>query len=183
MLCKLEQSVLLVCDMQQRLIVAMPDNEADMMLHNTQILLQAAALLDIPVIATEQYPKGLGSTETSIRDAFPETTKMFEKTAFSCCAADGLMEALLTLGRSQIIVVGMETHVCVLQTAYQLKSTELDVFVVADATCSRKAIHQSNALQRMKDHGVVITNHESVLFEWLGDARHAQFKSLSALIR
>lgn len=183
MLCELENSVLLVCDMQQRLIVAMPDNDADMMLHNTQILLQASALLDIPVIVSEQNPKGLGSTETSIRDAFPETARLFEKTAFSCCAADGLMDSLSGLDRSQIIVVGMETHICVLQSAHDLKSTGLDVFVVEDATCSRKAIHQTNALQRMNNFGVNITNHESVLFEWLGDARHEQFKSLSTLIR
>ncbi|MEE9413464.1 MAG: isochorismatase family protein [Methylococcales bacterium] len=182
-LCNSEESLLLVIDIQQRLTTAMPDDQSQRMLRNTQILLQSAALLKIPVLATEQYPKGLGSTHKELQQHFTTNTLVFEKTDFSCCAANGFMNALLESARTQIIISGIETHICVLQTALQLKAKGFSVFVVEDATCSRLERHHANALARMQQHNIEITNHESVLFEWLGDAAHPDFKFLSSLIR
>ncbi len=182
-LCNTEDSLLLVVDIQQRLTTVMADDQSKVMLRNTQILLQSAARLNIPVFATEQYPKGLGNTHTDLKQSFSAATPVFEKTGFSCCAAEGFISALRESARSQIIITGIETHICVLQTALQLKADGFVVFVVEDATCSRSASHQTNALARMRQHDIEITNHESVLFEWLGDAAHPDFKLLSRLIR
>ncbi len=182
-LCSAGQSILLVIDTQQRLTAVMPEEQSEIMLHNTHILLQSAAYLNIPVLTTEQYPKGLGNTHANLKQAFPANTLIFEKTCFSCCAAIDFISALRESGKTQVIISGQETHVCVLQTALQLKAEGFTVFVVEDATCSRSAMHHSNAVLRMRHHNIEITNHESVMFEWLGDASHPDFKSLSMLIR
>jgi nicotinamidase-related amidase len=182
-LCNAEQSILLVVDIQQRLTAAMPEEQSGIMLRNTHRLLQSAACLNIPLLVTEQYPQGLGNTHANLKQTFPANTLIFEKTSFSCCAANGFISALRKSGKTQIIISGQETHVCVLQTALQLKAEGFAVFVVEDATCSRSATHHSNAVLRMRHHNIEITNHESVLFEWLGDASHPDFKSLSMLIR
>jgi len=184
LLCDAQQSLLFVVDIQQRLTAVMPTDTTNTMLHNTKILLLAAECLNIPVIVTEQYPKGLGSTVTMIKQSLPDQISVFEKTCFSCCGANGVIEAVEQSGRKQLIIVGQETHVCVLQTALQLKKTAgFAVFVVDDATCSRKPEHHLNAIERMRCHGVEISNHESILFEWLRDASHPHFKQLSRLIR
>ncbi len=182
-LCEAEQSLLLIVDIQQRLTTVMPDDQLGKMLHNTQILLQGATSMDIPVVATEQYPKGLGRIHSDIKQVLPAKTQVFEKTGFSCCSSNGFINTLKNSARTQIIISGIETHICVLQTALQLKANGFSVFVVDDATCSRLASHHSNALARMRQHDIEITNHESVLFEWLGDASHPDFKLLSNLIR
>lgn len=153
------------------------------MLGNAAQLLQAADTLEIPVLLTEQYPKGLGATEESLLAHLPTNAQTFEKTGFSCCSAGGFMEALDGTERRQIIIVGQETHVCVLQTAFDLLHRNWSVFVAEDAVCSRKREHKYYALERLHQAGAVITNFESVLFEWLRDAAHPQFKPLSKLLR
>ena len=182
-LCDAENSLLLVVDIQQRLLSAMPEKSSSMMLDCIQVLMRSANFLGIPVIATEQYPKGLGHTDDHVKQAFPATAEVFEKTSFSCCAVNTLMAAIKDSGRTQIVIAGQEAHVCVLQTALQLKAAEFTVFVVEDAICSRKLDHQINAIQRMRYHAVDVVNHESVVFEWLRDASHPEFKLLSSLIR
>ena len=139
-------------------------------------MLEAAARLDIPVWLTEQYPKGLGSTVAELASKLPEGTRHIEKTSFSACAA-------LPLTRPQVVLAGMESHVCVLQTALELAAAGREVFVVANAICSRTEINHTNALARMQAAGVVITNTESVVFEWLRDASNEHFRVLSKLIR
>lgn len=178
-----EQSLLLIVDMQSRLLEAMPPAEAQAMLDHSGRLLKAAALLDVPVLLTEQYPKGLGHTAEIVKQVLPDAAQCFEKTAFSCCGSAEFNQALRVGSKNQVIIAGQETHVCVLQTAFDLLRQGFEVFVVEDAVCSRAIQHKQNALRRMHQAGVGIVNHESVLFEWLRDARHPQFKMISALVR
>jgi nicotinamidase-related amidase len=176
-------SLLLVVDMQSRLLAAMKPLLAKTALENSVKLLTAADLLKVPVLLTEQYPKGLGDTTEAINAALPAFTQRFEKTAFSCCGNAAFNQALLASGCKQIIVIGQEAHVCVLQTAIELMAQGFQVYVVEDAVLSRHEQHKANALQRLQALGIAVTNHESVLFEWLRDAKHAQFKAISALVR
>ncbi|MCQ8129952.1 isochorismatase family protein [Methylomonas rivi] len=178
-----EHSLLLIVDMQGRLLEAMPPADAQTMLDNSVRLLKAAALLEVPVLLTEQYPKGLGHTADAVRQALPTAAACFEKTAFSCCGSDAVTQALRGSAKSQIVIAGQEAHVCVLQTAFDLLRQGFEVFVVEDAVCSRAVRHKENALWRMRQAGAGIVCHESVLFEWLRDASHPQFKSISALLR
>lgn len=182
-LCNAADSALIVIDIQPTLTAAMPENDAEQMLLNTGVLLQAADALQIPVLLTEQYPKGLGETEQSLLDQLPSLAKKFPKTGFSCCAADGFRTALEKTGKNQLILVGQEAHVCVLQTAMELSNTGCSVFVAEDSICSRKQEHRFFALERMREAGITITNYESVLFEWLRDSTHPNFKELAKLIR
>ena len=142
----------------------------------TGILLEAAGRLGIPVWVTEQYPKGLGCTVAEVAAKVPPGSTRVEKTSFSACAS-------LPLTRPQVVLAGMEAHVCVLQTALELAAAGRDVFVVADAVCSRAEANYSNALTRLQMAGVVVTNTESVIFEWLRDASNEHFRTLSKLIR
>lgn len=182
-LCRRENSALLVIDMQTRLAAAMPEAERNRVLHNSGILIEAATRLDIPIVQTEQYPRGLGSTEPTLAERLDGKARRLEKTAFSCCDAEGFDAAACADGRTQWILCGMEAHVCVLQTAMQLRGRGLEVFVVEDAICSRIAANHNNALARLRQAGVIVSNTQSVLFEWLRDASHPEFKALSTLIR
>lgn len=161
----------------------MDPESAEAMLHNAGRLIDAAQLLDVPVLVTEQYPKGLGHTEDSLAKRLKDSAKVFEKTGFSSCAADGFVAAIEASGRKQIVIAGQETHVCVLQTALELAQAGYHVHVAEDAVCSRKSDHKRYALQRMQAHGITVTNYESVLFEWLRDAKHPHFKAVTALLR
>lgn len=179
-LCDPSDSQLVVVDIQERLAAAMDEKVRTQVVNNTGILIQAATLLEIPVTATEQYPKGLGVTVPELAERLPESATTMEKTCFSGCAASGF-EASLT--RRQVILAGMESHVCVLQTALELHALGRQVFVVEDAVCARRKPNHKNALARLRQAGVVVSNTESVLFEWLRDAQNEHFKTLSRLIK
>lgn len=176
-------SLLIVVDIQDRLTASMPETDVVSMTDNAGRLLRAADILKVPVLLTEQYPKGLGPTVAVLLEHLPQSVRRFEKTGFSCCAADGFNQSLVESGRRQIILIGQETHVCVLQTALELLQLGLQVYVVEDAVCSRRAEHKHSALRRMRQQGATIVCYESVLFEWLKDARHADFKTVSSLLR
>jgi nicotinamidase-related amidase len=173
-LARAADSALAIVDIQERLSAAMPSR--DTVVRAAGILLTAATRLGIPVLVSEQYPKGLGRTVPELASALPGTATVVEKTAFSACAA-------LPISRPQVVLIGMEAHVCVLQTALELAAAGREVFVVADAICSRTEENRANALARMRDAGIAITNVESVVFEWLRDASHEHFRELSKLIR
>jgi len=174
-------SSLIVVDVQIRLAQAMSDRET--LLRNCGILLTAANMMSIPVTITEQYPKGLGHTEPSLADLFPDNSIPVEKTCFSCCDSETFATSLSNTGKQQVILCGIESHVCVLQTAMELLDRNYRVFVVADAVDSRSKDNKRIALERMRQAGIVITATESVLFEWLRDAKNEHFKSVTALIR
>jgi nicotinamidase-related amidase len=180
-LAKISQSQLVIVDMQVKLASAMPADALKIVTKNCEILAQAAALLNIPTVLTEQYPQGLGATLPEIKQHFPHI-KPIAKTAFSACGEPKFNQQLQR-ENSHIILAGMEAHICVLQTALDLIQAAKTVFVVEDAILSRTPANKANAIARLQQAGAVITNTESVIFEWLGNANHEAFKTLSKLIR
>ena len=180
-LSKAELSQLVIIDMQTKLISAMQVDAMQLVIKNCGILAQAANLLNVPVIVTEQYPQGLGETLPQIKQ-YIGACKPIEKTTFSATGAPKFNQQLHR-DQPQIIIAGMESHICVLQTALDLIKANKQVFVVEDAIISRNASNKANAIARMRDAGCIITNTESVVFEWLGNPQHAAFKAISQLIR
>lgn len=182
-LCHTDHSLLLIIDVQEKLTAVMPDKVVSRLRRNAGLLLQAANLLGIPAVATEQYPKGLGKIEDSLTCLLPQGSSVYEKTAFTCLAAEGLAKQLADSSRKQIILTGVEAHICVLQTALELADQGYTVFVVGDAVCSRNRENYENALQRLRHAGIIVIDTESVLFEWVRDSKHEHFKAISSLIQ
>lgn len=182
-LCRQDDSLLLLIDIQEKLAGAIPAKTRSEVLKNASGLISAAKLLDVPIFATEQYPKGLGQTVPNLRLDLPRDATVFEKTCFSSCGAAGFKDELLATHKRQIVIMGMEAHICVLQSALELKALDFEVFVVSDATCSRAERNHANAMARLRDAGVIITDMEATLFEWLRDASHKHFKVVSGLIK
>lgn len=175
------QSQLVIIDIQSKLCQVMPAEAMQAVIKNAGILLQAANLLQVTTIATEQYPQALGETTPDVSQYFGGI-KPIAKTAFSACA-DAKFKAHCQRDKSHIILIGLETHICILQTALDFVAQGKQVFVVEDAVVSRDPNNKANANARMRDAGCSITNTESVLFEWLGNAQHEAFKVLSKLIK
>lgn len=183
-LCQRHYSQLLVVDVQERLAAHMPEEERVTVTSNINRLIQTAALLEVPIIATEQNAKGLGRTIAPVLKHLPPDVTITDKTCFSCCTAGGFEQALTKdQSRLQVVLAGMESHICILQTASGLQQWGYQVFVVADAICSRSPHNRRNAIERMRQGGVQITSTESVAFEWLGDFTHDQFRAVSALFK
>ena len=174
-------SQLVIVDTQTKLITAMPQTELQACLKNTGILAQAANLLAVTTIVTEQYPKGLGNTVPELL-AFLPNLNAVEKLSFSCMA-ESAFKHQLAADRSQIVLAGMESHICVLQTALDLLDAGYQVFIAEDAVISRNPLNKGNALARMREAGCIISNTESIVFEWLGKAEGNAFKTISKLIR
>ncbi|MBJ6727823.1 hydrolase [Geomesophilobacter sediminis] len=172
---------LVVIDVQEKLCRAMDPEVLAKLTKNISILLDAAAELGIPTIATEQYVKGLGETLPELKEKLPAPA--LEKMTFSCCGGDGFMEQLAASGRRQVILVGMETHVCVLQTALELLAEGYVVHLVSDAVMSRRKENWITAVTALAGAGAVITSTESVLFQLLRVAGTEAFKKLSKLVR
>ena len=180
MLIDARHSVLLIVDIQARLAPAVAGAEA--VIARTRILLEAAARLGVPVVASEQYPQGLGHTDERLLP-LPEGAVVLPKKAFSAVRDDAIHAQLERLDRRQVVIAGMETHVCVLQTALGLRQAGHEVAVVADAVGSRLPERKAQGLERMRAHGVDIVDSEMVVFEWLGEAGTPAFKELSRLIK
>lgn len=174
---RIENSILIVIDIQDRLLVKMP--RADQLVRDAGFLLDVAELLQVPVRATEQYPKGLGGTHPDILRRLPGIS---EKTSFSCCGAGTFLEELQMLHRPNAVLVGMETHVCVMQTALDLLEAGLHVFLPIDAVVSRGDLDRDTAFRRMERAGATLTTVEAVAFEWMRDSTHPQFKAVSKLV-
>ncbi|HZV98583.1 MAG TPA: isochorismatase family protein [Methylophilaceae bacterium] len=174
-------SQLAIIDVQERLAAVMAADQLQKLVKNCGILLQAAAMLEIPAIYTEQYPKGLGNTVPELLPWLKPEQRV-EKTAFSCSDEPGFCRKL-TGDRPQIILAGMEAHICILQTALHLQEMGHQVFVVEDAVLARDPINKANALERLRQAGVILSNTESILFEWLGAAEGEAFKQISRLVR
>jgi nicotinamidase-related amidase len=172
---------LVVIDMQLKLAPAMDLTVMQAVTENCAILLQTANLVQVPTIVTEQYLQGLGETIPDLKQHFLNT-KPIAKTTFSACAEPAFKQHLHS-DKTQIVLTGMEAHICVLQTALDLLSAGKTVFVVEDAIVSRNPSNKANAIARLQQAGCVITNTESVIFEWLGNANHAAFKAISKLVK
>jgi len=156
-----KKSQLLIINVQEKLVRAMPEPDRDLMVANVIRLSQAASQLEIPIVLSEHYGKGLGNTLPEVIEHLPKHTKAKDKVTFSCCTAPGFEEELgQHEERKEIIIVGLEAHICVLQTAAGLRQWGYEVFVVEDAVSSRHPLHCNNALRRMRQGGVHITNSE-----------------------
>ena len=173
-------SQIIFIDIQDKLVDVMPKSEIKKVINASGILIQAAKILEVPCLYTEQYPKGLGPTVKKLKSLLPNSP--IEKKAFSCLDAPHFKSHLVK-SRPQIILCGLETHICILQTALALKSSGKEVFVVEDATLSRSNLNHQNAIHRLRSEGVVITNVESVVFEWLRVADGDHFKAIVKLIK
>jgi len=177
---KKEDAVLLIVDIQEKLAVIM--KEKDKVVKNCQHLIELAKMLTIPIVLTEQYPKGLGRTVPELQVAVPDY-RPIEKTAFNCCGEPAFLTEIRKLGKKQIIVTGMETHICVLQTTVGLLQDGLAVHVVQDAICSRTQENWKTGIAFMRDAGAVVTCTETALFQLLKVAGTEEFKKISQRIK
>jgi nicotinamidase-related amidase len=177
---KIDDTVLLVIDVQGKLAQLM--HNKDELFQNLRLMIQGARVLDIPILLTEQYPQGLGPTVPEIAELLTDVEPI-SKTAFSCCGEKTFNEAFAELGREQALLVGIETHVCVWQTAHDLIESEYEVHVVADAVSSRNPDNKQIGLQKMRDAGANITCVESALFELMRVAEGPRFKAVSKLLK
>jgi nicotinamidase-related amidase len=184
MLLAREKSQLLIVDVQDKLIEAVTGK--DRVVDRCIRLVRAARALDVPITVSEQYPQGLGPTVDPIRDSLANAAFVADKVEFSCLRSDQLRERLHGLrrgGRAQVVLAGIETHVCVLQTAIDLEAQGFEAFVVADAVGSRSKDSRKLALARLAKAGADVVDSEMVLFEWLERAGTREFKELQALIK
>lgn len=175
-----KQAVLLIVDVQESFRKQLKD--LDNLTRNITILAEAAKILKVPVILTEQYPQGLGKTIAEISACLGEH-KYFEKTAFSCCQANGFMDMLEGLGRTQVIVCGVEAHVCVSQTVHELLNHDYVTHVVSDAIASRAQKNKEMGWEKMISSGAVPSCVEIALFEMLGESGSEQFKAVQRLVK
>lgn len=171
-------TALLVIDVQDKLTPLIPNGR--FLTRNIAFLIDAARLLGMPVQATEQYPKGLGATVPELLDRLPERPS---KVAFSCCGIPSVVDGFRAAGRPKILLAGIESHVCVQQTALDLLALDFRVYVAADAVASRFAVDHEMALRRLERTGAIITTCEAAVFEWTGSAANPQFKEISRLVQ
>jgi nicotinamidase-related amidase len=176
-------TALLVVDVQEKLIGAVLEHRR--LVWNIRRLIDGAKILGLPVAATEQYPKGLGHTveELASRIKTGPGAATPDKVAFSCCACRSVLDDFQSHGVFRVLVAGIEAHVCVQQTVFDLLSEGYRVYVAADAIGSRHAVDYEFALRRMESAGAVLTTTEAALFEWCEEAGTPEFKQISTLVR
>lgn len=175
MLMRAATSCLLIVDLQEKLVPAL--HESAKLLKNVRWLIDAAKVIGVPIVASEHHPKGLGATVLVVREALPKNS-IVAKEHFSCVAA-GCLEGTAIADRSQVVISGSESHVCVLQSAIDLKSAGKQVFVVGDAVSSRHPGDKELALARMREAGVIVVSREMVIFEWLGKGGTELFRQVN----
>lgn len=176
----IDNTALIVVDVQGKLAQLMYQKED--LYKNLERLIKGAQVLQIPIVLTEQYPKGLGPTVTELSSLMPDV-KPIEKITFSCCGNDEFAQHLKVLGRRQLLLTGIETHICVYQTAIDLLGAGYEVQVVTDAVSSRKRSNKRVGLERMKAAGAVSTSTEMALFELLHIAEGDKFKEISKIVK
>lgn len=177
---KAEDCVFVQVDVQERLFPHIADNEQ--LEKNLVTLIKGLKLHEIPMIVNEQYKKGIGETIASLRELTDEYPH-FEKTTFSCCGQEDGLSAIKASGKKYVILAGIETHVCVLQTAMDLLEEGVKVVLVTDCVNSRKEKDKETAIMRMVQSGVVPTTYESLLFELTVNAKNPVFKEISKLVK
>jgi nicotinamidase-related amidase len=176
-----EKAVLVVIDIQARLVPAMPQDVYLRLRDTVGMLVDGAKLFGVPVVTTEQYPQGIGHTVPELADACDGT--VVEKVSFGCCGEPDFLAALKQTGRSQVIVTGMETHVCVYQTVLGLLEDGYHVHLIRDAVCSRNKLDYLSGVNSAVQAGAVATTAETVLFQMLKESTHDQFRAVSKLIK
>lgn len=175
-----ENTIGLVIDMQERLFPVMQEKEK--LEKNCTILVQGFNELQIPMVVSQQYTKGLGETLPGIKSLFP-TFEYFEKTEFSCWDNEEIKEKITSMKAKNIIISGIESHVCVLQTAVDLKAAGLNPIVVMDCVSSRSKENLEMAKDRFRMENIMMTSYESILFELTRSARAPEFRSISRLVK
>lgn len=176
-----ENAVGLMIDVQSKLFPHIYEHEK--LQNNTDRLLQGLKAMNTPMIVTEQYTKGLGETIEPLKNSLGEDYKPLEKMAFSCCGSGDFMKKLESLSRHYVIVFGIESHVCVLQTTLDLIEKEFQPVVVADCVGSRNPYDKKIALKRMRDEGAITTTYESILFEMTRISGTDEFKAISKIVK
>lgn len=171
-----KDSLVLMIDIQERLVAAL---EKDVIVSKAQKIIDGAELLEVPVFVTEQYPKGLGNTVVVL----PDNAEVAEKTYFNALLEEGLFDKIKAYGKKQIVIFGIETHICVYQTACALMEAGFEVYVVKDACASRNKYEFKMGIEAMRDNGAKISCVEMILFEWLQGAKNPQFKKVQSLIK
>jgi len=176
-----DKAVLVVIDIQERLVTAMPQKVYVRLRNTVAMLAEAAKVLGVPVVTTEQYPRGIGHTVPELAELCSE--KVVEKVSFGCCGEPDFLAAIKETGRSQVLVTGMEAHVCVYQTVLGLLEDGYHVHLVRDAICSRNKIAFLSGVANAAEAGAVVTTAETVLFQLLQDSTHDQFKAISKMVK
>ncbi len=176
-----DKSIAIVIDIQEKLIPHITNN--DILIKNTGILLEGLKILNVPLIFTQQYTKGLGKTINEISNFISNENDIIEKLTFSCCKEGKFLDKLLPLNPEFAIICGIESHICVLQTAIDLVEYNIKPIIVADCISSRKEKDHQIALQRLSNEGCIITTYESLLFELCITAGNDTFKKLSTLVK
>ncbi|MDC1068817.1 hydrolase [Candidatus Kapabacteria bacterium] len=172
---------LVVIDVQEKLFPHIYENQD--LEKNIATLIAGFKTMDLPVIVTEQYTKGLGITIDSIKNTLNDSYKPLEKMTFSCCGDDSFMSQIRMINKKNIILCGIETHVCVLQTAIDLKEKGFNVCIINDCVSSRKLSDKLTAIERMKQENIYISSKESILFELLKKSGTDVFKKISKLVK
>ena len=176
-----EKAVLVVIDVQERLVPAMPEDIYLRLRNTVAMLVEVAGLLGIPVVTTEQYPKGIGHTVPELAAACNET--VIEKVSFGCCGEPTFLKALKNTGRTQVLITGMEAHVCVYQTVLGLLEDGYYVHLLRDAICSRNKTDYLAGVANAGQAGAVVTTAETVMFQMLQKSTHEQFRAVSKLVK
>lgn len=175
-----QDSLVLIIDIQEKLVGALNKTT---IVDNACKVASAAKILGIPVIVTEQYPKGLGCTVASLTDVLSHNSEVIEKTYFNALLEDGMFEKINSYGKKQVVLMGIETHICVYQTACALVEAGFEVYVLKDCCASRNKYEFKQGIEAMRDNGVKISCVEIALFEWLKGAQNPNFKAVQALIK
>lgn len=175
-----EDSLVLIIDIQEKLVAAL---NKDVVVSNALKIATSANILGIPIIVTEQYPKGLGCTVQSLKDVLPQEAQIVEKTYFNALLEDGMLDKIKSYGKKQIVIFGIETHICVYQTASALIEQGYEVYVIKDACASRNKYEFKQGIDAMVANGAKISCVEIALFDWLKGAKNPKFKEVQVLIK
>lgn len=175
------QTVLVVVDLQEAFRSPIPDSA--LIIEKTSLAVRGFAILDVPIIVTEQYPKGLGRTVDEILLSLPETAEIIEKTTFSSCGANSFIEILKATNAKQIVLAGIEAHICVNQTAHDLLNEGYQVHLLQDCVSSRTTHDKHTGCEKMYRSGVIPSNVEMALFELMRDSKHEKFREIQALVK
>lgn len=176
-----EKTALVIVDVQEAF--RSPINDFAQLVSRISIIVRGFQILDLPVVITEQYPKGLGRTAEEILLSLPSDFEVIEKTAFSSCGAAAFKEKLNQIGATQIVLCGLETHICVNQTAHDLLNENFQVHLLQDCVSSRFTHDKEIGLRKMQQSGAIPSSIEMALFELMKDAKHEQFKQIQELIK
>lgn len=178
-----DDSILIIIDVQDKLVNMLDSENKEKAITNSKKIIQASNILNIPVIITEQYPKGLGLTIENVRDCLNEKYYPYEKTSFSIVKDENIYNAIIKESKKQIVLFGIEAHICVFQSALELKEKGYEVYVVSDITFSRNNEEKISSLQNLRHLNIQTPSLETVLFMWLETSKNPSFKEIQNLIK